>query len=41
VQTFQENDSAVFRYACQEGNYAVPNILAVARLAERAESTGR
>jgi hypothetical protein len=31
-----KTDERIYEYACQEGNYALPNILAGARKKERA-----
>ena len=36
LQTFRKTEAPVFEYACHEGNYALPNILAGARRAELA-----
>ena len=36
VQTLRKNPDPLFEYACHEGNYAAPNMLAGARLAEAA-----
>ena len=40
VQTFRKATEPVFEYACHEGNYAIPNILAGARRGELAEKAG-
>ena len=36
----RRNDLTLFEYACHEGNYAMPNILAGERRQEAAELTG-
>ena len=36
LQTLRKNPDPLFEYACHEGNYAAPNMLAGARLAEAA-----
>ena len=41
VQTLRRAAGAVYEYACHEGNYALPNILAGARAAEAQRSAGR
>ena len=41
VQTLRSAAGAVFEYACHEGNYALPNILAGARKAEAQDVAGR
>jgi hypothetical protein len=33
--TFSPSDGPVYEYACHEGNYALPHILAGARMNER------
>ena len=41
VQTLRPVDAAVYEYACHEGNYALPNILAGARKAEAQHAGSR
>lgn len=37
TQTLRKSDSAIFEYACHEGNYSVPNMLGDARMTDIAE----
>ena len=41
IQTLRKSDSAIFEYACHEGNYSVPNMLGGARKADLAEQASR
>ena len=41
VQSLRKTEAPIFEYACHEGNYAVPNMLAGARKADLAERSGR
>ena len=39
--TFRPADGQIYEYACHEGNYALPGILAGARLEEAEEAGGQ